>query len=397
LTKNMVPSLGKIHRYFHYFCRHLIDRAAVIGAGAKNADVLLLVRPDGIGDFVVWLDSARILRDHYSEKKIVLLANQIFAELAEKLEYFDEVIAVDVKKFERDLGYRFKIVRQIRSLYAEIAIQPIYSRQFWVGDAMIRASGASQRIGSEGDRNYLQPWQRRMASHWYTQFVPASGEKLTELERNIEFLQGMGLGEDVPRIATISVVTELPPNLQIKDDYFIVFPGAGSSKRIWSPRNYAEAARAIAEKTSWHMVICGSSAEVELADTLIEAAALEGSQTLAGRTSVPELVELIRGARMLIGSETSAVHIAAAVSTPSVCLLGGGHFGRFVPYPASVGGVVPIPVFHKMKCYGCSWQCTQFHEVGQAVPCISAISVEKVVAAVEVILSARQVDVTAPR
>jgi ADP-heptose:LPS heptosyltransferase len=100
---------------------------------------------------------------------------------------------------------------------------------------------------------------------------------------------------------------------------------------------------------------------------------------------------------MIIGSETSAMHIAAAVSTPSVCLLGGGHFGRFVPYPVNVEGVVPSPVFHKMECYGCNWQCTQSHEAGQPVPCISAISVEKVVAAAEVIISARQVNVTEPR
>jgi hypothetical protein len=74
-------------------------------------------------------------------------------------------------------------------------------------------------------------------------------------------------------------------------------------------------------------------------------------------------------------------------------LLGGGHFGRFVPYPDNVNGTPPVAVFHQMACYGCNWQCTQPHEPGQPVPCIAAIPVAEVIAATELILLERQADV----
>lgn len=371
----------------------MIDSIAVLGAGAKRSETLLLIRPDGIGDFVVWLDSARVLREHFYDRRIVLLANRIFSDLAEKTGYFDDVVGFDRKAFELDLAYRFRMVKKIRALGAEIAIQPIFSRLFWIGDAMIRASGALQRIGSEGDLSNMRPWQRRMARRWYTRLVPASTGQINELERNSEFLRGLGLDESVAGVARIPLLAELPSDLNIAGEYFIVFPGAGSTKRMWSPTKFAEAARAIADETGWRLVVCGSESEAALANTIIEHAGLEGGLSLAGRTSVTELVEVVRGARLLVGSETSAVHIAAAVGTPSVCLLGGGHFGRFVPYPDNVKGAVPVPVFHQMECFGCNWQCILPHEPGQPVPCIAAIPVTEVITATEFILSEKQADV----
>jgi ADP-heptose:LPS heptosyltransferase len=334
-----------------------------------------------------------VLREHFRGRRIVVVANRIFSDLAEKIGYFDEVIEVERQPFEWDLVYRFRKVRQIRALGAEIAIHPIVSRLFWMGDSMIHASGARQRIGSEGDLSNMRSWQRRMARRWYTRLVPAIAGQLKETERNAEFLHGLGLDESGPGVARIPVLAELPRDLQFAGEYFIIFPGAGSTKRMWPPAKFAEAARAIAGKTDWRMVVCGGDSEVVLANTIIEQAELEGALSLAGRTSVTELVEMVRGARLLVGSETSATHIAAAVGTPSVCLLGGGHFGRFVPYPDNIKGTVPVPVFFKMECYGCNWQCIQPHEPGQPVPCITAIPIDEVIAATEFILAERKADV----
>jgi len=85
-----------------------------------------------------------------------------------------------------------------------------------------------------------------------------------------------------------------------------------------------------------------------------------------------------------VGNDTSAVHIAAAVGTPSVCILGGGHYGRFLPYATETDKQVsPIPVTHQMDCFNCNWQCTQPHRKGDAAPCISNIQVNQVFEAIE--------------
>jgi ADP-heptose:LPS heptosyltransferase len=99
---------------------------------------------------------------------------------------------------------------------------------------------------------------------------------------------------------------------------------------------------------------------------------------LAGKTTLIDLAELIRAAKLLIGNESGAVHLAAAVGTPSVSIVGGGHYGRFIPYDIAADDecVAPIPVIHRMECYGCNWKCIFPIVPGQPTPCVSRITVQ---------------------
>ena len=84
------------------------------------------------------------------------------------------------------------------------------------------------------------------------------------------------------------------------------------------------------------------------------------------------------------------MHISTAVGTPVVCIIGDGHFGRFVPYPDLPGQSSKIKaVFRKMPCYGCNWECVFSLSKGDPAPCISNISVEEVWQEVEKIIEER--------
>jgi ADP-heptose:LPS heptosyltransferase len=58
------------------------------------------------------------------------------------------------------------------------------------------------------------------------------------------------------------------------------------------------------------------------------------------------LTTQIAESQLLLSNDTGAVHIAVAVETPCVCISNGNHYGRFVPYPASLAAnfsvVLPI-------------------------------------------------------
>ena len=114
---------------------------------------------------------------------------------------------------------------------------------------------------------------------------------------------------------------------------------------------------------------------------------------LVGRTTLGELAEVLRSASVVLTNETSAVHIAAAVGAPVVCILGGGHYGRFAPYELEVtddNQKLPIIVAETMPCYGCDWKCKYPRKNGEAVKCIRDISVEKVWDAVCMVLAKRR-------
>jgi len=342
---------------------------------------VLIVKLDAIGDFFLWLDAAKELRNVFPEEKysIVLLGNHLWVPLAESLGYFDEVWALDRTRFEADMRYRARLAKRIRAARFRVAVNPTYSRHFLFGDSIVRFSGAPERIGSEGDCSNILPSLKRIGDRWHTRLIPATKTPLMELERNAEFLRGLGLPDfraGMP-VWPVPAVLRPPPAELAGTGCYILFPGAAIPIKQWPVERFAEVARRLHRETGWTGVICGGPGESELGERLLRLAGVP-MKNLAGRTSLPELVSAIEGARLLVGNDTSGIHIAASVSTPSVCILGGGHYGRFLPYRVEVETRRPLPatVAHRMECYQCNWQCIYHPPAGDPAPCVKNISVD---------------------
>lgn len=369
---------------------YLIDTFFLLLIHKNKAETkrnVIIIRLDAIGDFVLWLSAAKAIRNLYPHKKISLISNQAWKSLATLLPYWDEVIPVDRNKLLANPIYRWKILSMLRSKNCETVIQPTFSREFRLGDSLVRATEALIRIGSFGDLSNILPWQKRISDRWYTRLLSASPEYLMELERNAEFVRNLGLHNFTSTIPSLHKIVELSPTYTIKQPYFIIFPGAQWSGRMWPAEKFSELLIKLTDSYKGTVVVCGSSNEWNLCERVIQRSGKK-ILNLAGKTSLPELVEIIRNANFLVGNETAGVHIAAAVDTPSVCILGGGHYGRFLPYSASDGiHRVPVPVSYHMNCYNCNWRCTQPHKKNEAVPCISQITVNQVFKAVEKIYS----------
>lgn len=349
---------------------------------------ILIIRHDAIGDFILWLDAAKGLRELYPQStyEITLLGNQIWTPVAEKVTFFDRVLSLDRRKFINNPFYRLNILKNIRWAGFSTVIQPTFSREFLFGDAIVRASGADERIGSHGDFSNINLWQKLISDRWYTRLIPATKEPLMELERNAEFMQGLGLKTFQAGLPELAVTESLPKYFDLTD-YYVFFPGAGTHSRRWPISNFEELAKRIYHQTKWTGVICGGQDEKELGETLVNKLNVP-VQNWAGKTTVDELIAIIARAHFVIGNETSGVHIAAAVSIPAVCILGGGHYGRFMPYQLEVKTVKPLSVAvnHKMDCFNCNWHCIYNVPPGKAAPCVANVSVDMVWKEVENIL-----------
>ena len=342
-----------------------------------NTGGILLIRLDHIGDFILWLDTAKLYRQLYPNQNITLVANTSWLEVAKALPYWDKVIELNTVLFDTNWLYRWKLLRAIRQIGFETAIQPTYSRNFLLGDSLIHITGSRHRIGSQGDCNNICAGPKHLSDRWYTQLVAASGEEQMELDRNAEFISNLTGSPYSANLPVIPGLLNRPEHLLLKQSYCVIFPGASWIGKQWPPEKFAETAKILNAEKNWQIVIAGSQNDRTICNKVAEYLDKDVTINLCGRTSLLELIELIRYSAMLISNDTSAIHIAAAVGAPAVCILGGGHFGRFLPYSSGLEHA-PIAVFHEMPCFGCKWQCTQSYIDGEAVPCIRNVSVQSV-------------------
>lgn len=357
---------------------------------AKRKEGVLVVRLDLIGDFVLWLDSAQAYRQLYPNKKITLAVNSACGELAKALPHWDEVISVNVHRLRTDFVYRLRTLIELRWHNFAIAIQPTFSREF-VGDLALRSSNAPKRIGYSGDSNNMLVAQKVKTDTWYGELIINDPSCTMELSINAHFVRELGCIDFLSNVPSIPKITKIETNFpDTKKPYVVIAPGASWQPKTWPIDNFANLIEKLNSQFDIHFVLCGGKDDYVLCNTLAQKVNLNNVTNLANQTNLVELIEIIRASTLVITNDSSPAHIAAATATRSICILGGGHFGRFLPYSTENLNNPSISikaVWHEMDCFGCSWKCKFQLEGNQAVPCISRISVDLVAIRCEALLT----------
>lgn len=348
----------------------------------SNQHSVLIVRTDRIGDYVVWAGQLDSLRMRYPSKtfKLTLVANEVWASLASRTQIFDEVIALDATRFIHSLVYRFQLVKQLRSLDIGVALNPMYSRDFYRSDALIRFASAPIAIGFIGDPNRAPTVLRWLSNFYYTQLIPNTDEA-EELVRAASFMRFLDVQAD-PQLAALSVDL-IPKRLGLEGKrYFVICPGSSSANRRWPVENFVDVIKYLQQKSNLCGVICGNGADQSLA-LKINQLLIQPLVDLTGRTSIEELISVIARADLVCANESGITHIAAALRVPTVAIVGGGHYGRFLPYPNSPMLPKIRVVNFDLPCYGCNWQCQYTSSTRELVPCIEKVSVSRAIAAID--------------
>lgn len=339
---------------------------------------LLIIKTDAIGDFILFRNFIELTKHSakYSGYEIELLANPLCKDVVSTYDASFVSAFYFTRQYElyESPWQTLKLGWKLFKRNYEVVLQPASTRLL-ITDGLAALTGARQIIGYESDTEAIQAKFKRKTDKFYSRLLQLPAEIYFEFDRNRYFFEQV-LGEKLningPYIAT----------KQTERNGIIIFPGAGTVKRGWEKEKFFDLLERIIAKTSQPIYIAGSKAESDIAQYLVTHLPGTAITDLAGKTSLPELIEMIGAANLLISNETSAIHIAAATQTPSVCILGGGHFGRFAPYPAHTA-FRPVCVYEKMECFNCNWNCIYQTPANAPYPCISTIGVEQVWKAVE--------------
>lgn len=358
---------------------------------------VLVIKSDAIGDFLIWLDSAKELKGLYKDKQIVLLCSSPCVDIAKVTGFFDEIRPLDIRKFENNTAYRRGFVRQFGEMRFDVLIQTAFSRTIHM-DMLAAVIPAAEKIAlvSDESRTNLSRYivtksNKKKLDSIYDKLIPVTGGWLMEVKRNGELIRGLGKSDfqsGMPVLKQYDAAYGIIP----EGDYFVIFPGASTPKKMWALQNFAQIADYVSEKTGWKAVACGSKEERYLYERLNRPQIVD----YFGMTTLMELAEVIRHAKLVISNDTSGIHFAAAVNTPSVCILGEYNYGRFLPYDydREYGSELkPMIVCHAdMDCKRCAAgkmtpECNACMATTGRYLCVEKVTVSEVKEAVDRIIS----------
>jgi ADP-heptose:LPS heptosyltransferase len=308
----------------------LMSRLIYIGKPV-NRNTLLVIKCDGIGDYLLFRNYLGAIRnsEKYKGWKVYLLTTKACRDFVREIDmdYIDGCFW-----YGDDFFLKWELVAlifRLNKIRPETVFYPNFSRKFSV-DWLVRNIKALNKIGVDGDTvNEPLKIKRRM-DRYYTMLIPATKVQLHEFERNreiVEYFTGAASHIRCPFIET----TRTNHN----GGNIVVFCGGSSPARRWDAGHFQALCNGLAREKDTVVILSGGKDAVSEANAIAAGIKIvdHNFTNNTGETSLIQLYDMIMHARLLITGDTVALHIAACVHTPTICLSRGDHYGRFVPYP----------------------------------------------------------------
>jgi ADP-heptose:LPS heptosyltransferase len=148
--------------------------------------------------------------------------------------------------------------------------------------------------------------------------------------------------------------------------------------RRWMPERYAELARRLlAHDPGLHVLFTGSRAEAAATSALADAVDSPRCRSVAGRTTLPELLALYDLAAVLVTNDSGPVHFASVTSVRTVALYGPETPALFGPHSDRA-----VALFAGLPCSPCVSAQNNRRSACRDNRCMRAISVDDVFRAV---------------
>lgn len=305
---------------------------------------VLIIRVDEIGDYILWRKFIHPILNSYdlTNHEIHFLGNESWQSLFE-LEFketFTKLYWLKKINFKKNLSYRYSFLKKIAKENYAIIINPTYSRAKRIDDTIVKAANATTNIGIlRNNENYL-PYEQNFDRQLYHKLYKVQEQYGFEFNRNKEFAEWV-CKSSIPNL-NLNFKSNTLPQSHIalpENGYFIVFPGSRSSARIWDTENFIVVSNYLYQKYKLTAIVCGGQGDIVYAERFIQAYS-NPLINITAKTSLVELLSIIKNAACLLSVDTGSIHLAASVDCLALGIFNGSQYGRFSPYPKEISSKI---------------------------------------------------------
>ncbi len=317
----------------------------------------ILVRlPNWLGDMVMSAGAIHHLFSALPGAELSVIAKKGLHDL---LPFFPETTHRFVFSKEEYNGIRGawqfgRAIRQTASFDLFISFPDSFSSAL-----MGYATGAKQRVG------YKKEGREILLTHAYNK--PRGLHRVEEYLRLIESFTGKKAGP-----VSVALTHSFP-----KENYLVVNINSEASSRRLTTAKAVEVINAVRESYAERILLIGSAKEKAFVEDVFRRLKnKDGIESLAGKTSLPQVVQVLASAKAVLTTDSGPAHLANALGTQTVVLFGAGNENNTAPYNREAVDTVRLG---KLSCEPCTKNvCVQF-----GIPqCLELLETTKIINAV---------------
>jgi heptosyltransferase-1 len=326
---------------------------------------ILILKPSSLGDVVQALPVLRLLKQHWPDSNIFWWIDSALAPLLDGDPDLAGIVRFERRRWASPVNWP-EMARSIRWMRAQqfdlvIDLQSLArSGAFaWLANGKWLVGLDETREGARGFYDQAVPrgsWETH-AVDWYLNVLRTLK---VPVHRNFTWLP------ERPAIAA-----DVHRKWDTRSNRWIILqPGARWLNKRWPADNFILLAQKLIAAHSGHrLAILGGDADRDLGAAIAQTAPAH-ILNLTGKVSLPEMIEWVRLADLMISNDTGPMHAAAALDTPLIALFGPTEPRRTGPY-GRLDHVLqtPLPCVPCMKPY-----CVNPRQL----ECLHSISVDSV-------------------
>lgn len=286
---------------------------------------ILISKFFGIGSVILATPMLSALRQAFPEAKITFFTFSSNREIVARLNLVDEILTLrtnSVLLFAKDL---LQALLAIRRQQFDAAIDMEFFAKF--STIITYLSGSPMRVGY-----YLrQLWRGDLLTHqvYFNHYKHISEVFAALVEPFGVSVRNYQLTAPVVSSDDMKCLDELFMELGIADiDRYVVINVNASDmakERRWPPDSFIELARKLVEETELVYIFIGGPDDVAYVSSLvakIDSAANRRIFNIAGKTSLSQLLALLKRSSLLITNDSGPLHLATSLGVSTVSFFG---------------------------------------------------------------------------
>ncbi|MCL1972798.1 MAG: DUF374 domain-containing protein [Endomicrobia bacterium] len=307
---------------------------------------ILIVQPSRLGDIIFALPALAALKRKYPHAKISWIVDERCVEILQGNPLLDNIFVWD--RSQKSYGYYKKLKKQLRSERFDLSID---LHGLAKSAMLVRLAKARFKLASSSTNGM------RELSWIFSKEIESRDPNAHCIERHMEVPKFLKCDEKIEYPISISEADFASVRKKLAEEkvdiskMIGIHPGGGWTSRRWKTDRYAGLSERLKNELGADIVLVGGkeggASEKGLNEEITSQTGVNICD-LTGKLTLKELCAFFKLCRVFVGNEAGPMHIATALETPAVALLGPTNAKRTGPF----GGKTKI-IQHQFSCQPC--------------------------------------------